>query len=105
MIVAGAPVTCTAADTAYQLSTTTLLVKTVYIQPKFSNAGVIYVGNSTLVPSTDTGIYQQLQVPAPNAIPLFTSSETESQNGLNLSRFWVASSQAGDVVYWSYDQQ
>lgn len=105
MIVAGAAITCTVADTAYQLSATTLLVKGLHVQQRYDNAGVVFVGDSTLKPSTNTGVYAELEVPATTKIPSYDPSEIGSQNGLNVSAFWVASTQAGDVVYWSYDQQ
>ena len=105
MIVAGTPVTCTIANTAYQLTATNISVKTMFVQPRYDNAGVLFIGNSTLAPATNVGVYGQLQVPSPTNIPTYRPSETESQNGLQASTFWVASTQAGDIVLWSYDQQ
>lgn len=105
MIVAGVPVVCLVANQAYQLSTTNLLVKTLHIQPLYTNGGVLYVGDSTLNPLTPAGVFAVLQVPSPTNVSVYEEEEHASQNGLNVKTFWVSSTQAGDTALWSYDQQ
>ena len=101
----GVFVTCTVANQAYPIFNGHKLVKTLLIQPKYVNSGVTFIGDSTLSPTTDVGIMKQLQQPDALNIPAFELTEYDAPNGLNLGNFYVASSQAGDIIYYSYNEQ
>jgi hypothetical protein len=106
-VVPGATVTATVSNTAYPLiaAGTHKLVKTLYIQPKYNNTGVGFVGDSTLNPSSDTGIDKQFAIPAANALQDYQITEAEAPNGIDLGNFYVASTVGGDKFYWSYDER
>jgi len=96
-------VTCTAADTAYQVTTSGILAHRVWITTKPGNVGAIYIGaDSTLKPSTNTGIAGVIPVPAATINAPFQFGEETAPNGQNLSNLYVASSSAGDIVYVGY---
>lgn len=101
----GVAVTCVSANVAYPIFSGHKLVKTLMIQPKYTNGGVGFVGGSTLDPTTDTGIMKQLQQPAVASIPSFDLTENDAPNGLDLGNFYVCSTQAGDIFYYSYNEQ
>lgn len=102
---AGAPVTCTVAQTAYPLSATNILMKTVKIQGKVGNAGYVSIGTSDMVVSTGVGTISQLPIPTTNINERFELTEVDSPNGVNSGAIYVASSNAGDIVIWGYDVQ
>lgn len=98
-------VTCVAADTPYPIPADHRKnVHTVAFQQKHSNTGRAYIGKSTLQPSTDTGIIGYMAVPAATSAPGYGLGEENAPNGVDLSQIFVASSQAGDIVYGSYDE-
>ncbi len=101
---AGAAVTVAVANTPVQISAVHKLVKKLLIQPKYSNGGVGFVGDSTLNPNTDTGIFKQLTGLLTES-GQFELSETEAPNGIDLFEFWVTSQTANDIFYFSYNEQ
>jgi hypothetical protein len=101
----GTAVTCTVANTAYPIYSGHKLVKTLIIQPKYTNQGIGFVGDSTLSPTTDIGVMKQLEQPSNTFIPNFTLTEHDAPNGLDLGNFQVSSTNAGDIFYFSYNEQ
>lgn len=101
----GTPKILTTADTAYQLSTVHKLVKSIIIQPSANNQGILYIGDSTLVPSLNTGIARQIPKPAPDKIEAFELKENDVPNGIDLYEFFCSSTVDGDIVFWSWNEQ
>ena len=106
MLKAGPPVTITATDTAQPLSTTVGLVKGVRIYAHWSGTNRIYIGDSTLKPSTNTGVIGWAPPPptTPGSAPYIDAYETDSSNSINCKQLFVAGTQ-NDVILWSYIEQ
>lgn len=102
-------VTATVALTAYGIITvgTHKLAKSFWIQPKFDNSGVTFIGDSTLDLTTTpyTGVIKQLPKPSVDSIPEFHYTEVDVPNGIDLGELRVASTQAGDIYIISYNEQ
>lgn len=101
------PITMTAADTPYAIFSGHRLVKTLSIQQKYNNQGVLFIGTSGLKPSTDTEVIKQLPVPTPTGIPAWDYDQggNEAPNPTDIGEIFVASTQGGDIAYVSYDIQ
>lgn len=98
----GVPVTCTASNTAYPLTSLNIAVAAVRISQKPTNNGIGYVGDSTLAPATDVGIIAVVDAPAGEVDAPYVLLESPSLNGINLGDLRVASSGAGEKLLWSY---
>ncbi len=105
MMTAGAPVTLAVSNTAYQLSAVHKLVKTIRIQPKATNTGIMSIGDSTLAAATPLGIAAQLPAPAATEIQSYELTEVDAPNGIDVFNFWVSSTVGGDIALWSYNEQ
>lgn len=106
MVSAGTPVTCTVGATAYPLSAVNKLVKTLKIQGLVGHAaGTISIGNASLNTTTGAGVFTQLAIQTANVIEKFELTEVDAPNGINLADFYAASSNAGDIVIFSYNEQ
>jgi hypothetical protein len=106
MITPGSPVTCAVANTSYPLSSTNKLIKTLKIQGLVAaHAGVISIGISAMVAATGVGVMAQLRIPTTNLGEKFELTEMDVPNGQNLADFFVQSSNAGDIVIFSYVEQ
>lgn len=104
-------ITCTLADTAYPVSaalitaghaTGHMIAHAIFFQQASANTGRGYVGNSTLKPSTNTGVIGYMGVPSSQAAGSFTIGEENAPNGQDMGLLYVASTVAGDIILVSY---
>lgn len=100
----GTPVTLAATDTAEQLTSSVGLVKAIKFRQYWNNANRIYWGNSTLAPTTPTGVLGWLQPPSGALAPVEDVEEQDAPNGINANDIYVAGT-AGEVILWSYLEQ
>ena len=110
MVSPGTALTLTSQNVSYQLQAAHKLAKSIRIQPALTNTGILTIGNSTLDMSGGTipppGVIAQLQPPqAGQPTPVFELYENDVPNGIDLANFYCSSSQDGDVVFWSYNEQ
>lgn len=108
MFAPGVAVTCTTALTAYPLQTAHKLVKSIRIQPAIGNTGILSIGGTTLdlAQAPPVGVTAQLQPPLLGTpTPIFELYENDVPNGIDLAEFFVASTQDGDIVFWSFNEQ
>lgn len=68
----------------------------VLIQARFSNTGKIYVGDSTLVGSTLTGILGQIAIPTANTIPSLSIALTLAPNAIDLAKLYLDAEVGGE---------
>ena len=94
--------TVTTAGAKVQLSTTSVLVKSIMIQANPGNSGDIYVGDS----SVSSSVYGAV-VTANNSLSLEPPSNgTAETYELDLQDFWIDSSVNGEgisIMYFYYD--
>jgi len=101
-----AVVTVTAAGTQIQLSTTSLLVAKIRVQPVKANTGRIGVGIATIDMVTVAGLIADLAAPGAGATGVSEAVEIESHlsgNPLDLSDYWLDATVSGEkalVTYW-----
>jgi hypothetical protein len=106
MITPGTPVTCAVANTSYPLSSTNKLIKILKVQGLVGHqAGVVSIGIAAMVASTGVGVMAQLNIPTANLAEKFDLTEMDAPNGQNLADYFVQSSNAGDIVIFSYVEQ
>lgn len=101
------PVVMTVANTSYPISIVSKLVKTLLIQPKQSNTGIMSIGDKTMptVVVDDTGIALTLPAPVATSYPYFQLTEQDAPNGIDLGNFRIASTVGGDIARISYNEQ
>lgn len=105
----GLPVTITSTNIAQKLSpASAFLVKAVRVFSPPTAGHTIYVGDSTLDPTTGpiTGMLGWIPAtPAgPTFYPYLEGYEAQSMNGIDTGLLYVAGT-SGDFVHWSYIEQ
>lgn len=102
MMKAVAAVTCTNADQAYPISATHILAHRVVLQARYDATGRIFVGDSTLKPSTNTGVFGFIPIPANGPPGLYPIGEESAPNGVDLALIYVSSTVGGDIALVNY---
>ncbi len=97
-----AVVTVTNAGTPVQVTATRKPVHAVLIETYWTNSGRMYVGDSTLNVSTNTGLMNALPPPTTNVFPSVSAGIPSAPNGLNLSDLWIDAQNNGEKVIVSY---
>lgn len=70
----------------------------ILIQACKGNAGVAYVGDSTLVKGAQTGLLGELAIPTANTIPSWSAALTLAPNAIDASQVYVDVDTNGDGV-------
>lgn len=97
------PLTLTNANQAYQFAEAAAVdgipAKKLIVVLAPAATGPLYIGDSTLNPATPIGI---IDVRSGDTGDKFELTEEDAPNGLNISDYYFASGNAGDVLYGAY---
>lgn len=94
----GLSVTVTTAGTAVRISSTDLVVRSLAIQAKAANTGVIYVGGSDVLNSSKNGV----ALTAGSSFGFLPSGESKTSVYYNLKNIWIDSSVNSEGVSVTY---
>lgn len=97
-------ITVPTAGTPVQVSTTRIPAHAILIEALWTNTGRVYIGDSTLVVGTKTGLLNVLPPPTGNMFPAVSAGIPAAPNGLDLSQIWIDVQTNGEGVLVSYIQ-